>query len=411
MNVTQLELGESLLSSGSAQRALLLFRSVAKQAQDPLLRSEAFLGAARASQALGNLRRALVSFKRAQDGFRRLPYLPGLLATQLESSACLRVLGRFSDACRAWASFSTVIGFHPSLGRLFGLKKNSTQRKPPPLVLQEIPEILLEVGLVSRGQEQWSEAQDLCAEAFALFKKRGDQDGMVRAQWAWAGVERFLGHFKRAEILFGQTASLAHRQGDKRGQAYALCGRAACRRILGYGAASLADYRRAYAIFLKTKDVFGRAYGLCGMANAHRVWLDPEPTFALYRRAARLYGRVGDEGSLAFCWWGLGGSFRRCGQWAQAKVHYLKALKNFQKVRDHRGEILCLLGLARVHEAQSERGKISGAQATMLRRKAAHIARAAHLPWEMSLVRWESDRENPIAGVPPSASKGWKDLP
>ncbi|MGQ0645689.1 MAG: tetratricopeptide repeat protein [Elusimicrobiota bacterium] len=381
---------EALLTKNSPALALPLLKAAAGRARrDVFLKAEIAAQTAEALRALGRFKESLSSYWNAHRLYRLGGVPSERLRALLGASACLRILGHFDRARAMWRSVSGKEFFRVA--------------DPSPDV------VLLEIALVERGAGNLKRARALLARCLRGLKRRGDAEALRHAWWALGGTERFLGNYPAALAAYRRAEISARRLKDDSAAGYALCGQAGCLRVLGRWRESLRRYRRAHEIFAKAGDPFGRAYGLCGMGNAWRVGGDAEKSLPLYKASAALYRRVGDEGSRAFAFWGLGGSLRRLGKHSAAAAHYRRALKIFRKVKDARGEVSALLGLGRVLKESGRPGS------QKFFRRAAAAARAAGLPYERALCRFQAGQSSPAAfrpfGISPSAAAAWKYIP
>lgn len=384
---------ELLLDRGSNAQALPLLKRAARGAgADLFLKAEIAWKRGEALRAQGRFNEALRAYEISQRLYLACRVPSESLRAWLGASACLRILGRFERARGLW--------------RRIRKKYPGYFSRTSPAVSSASPEELqLEIALVERGAGRLGAARKILIPAIRAFSKSKDTEGLRHAWWALGGIERFSGRYRPALAAFKMAERLARQLGDSSAVAYALCGQAGCQRILGKGKLSLKSYRQAFQIFRRLRDSFGQAYGLCGMGNALRVWGDAKKSLPLYRRSAALYTRVGDKGSLAFAWWGRAGSLRRLGEHREAQYWYEKALRAFRQVKDARGEIMALLGIARTAHSKA---------AFLTRRAALRLAQRHHLPYEAALALWELKRNpKPLQklGVSPTVFQAWQDVP
>lgn len=120
----------------------------------------------------------------------------------------------------------------------------------------------------------------LAAEAYAVFRELGDEDGMARALSRMGEMARLRGDFKQAETFHEESLAL-YRELDS---TYFI---AVQLHNLGYVAQALGDIERMQALFTEclalTQDQWLGAHALIGLAGASGMRGEPE-------RAAWLFG-------------------------------------------------------------------------------------------------------------------------
>ncbi|HRY29313.1 MAG TPA: hypothetical protein P5079_04660 [Elusimicrobiota bacterium] len=392
-----LERAERAQAAGRNALAERLLQRAGRRAPDDFLRAEIIWRRAEALRALGRFREALSFYWRAHALYRRCGVSSERLRALLGASACLRILGRFSQAGRLWRTV---------------LRQKYVRRVPDPAPA----ECLLELALSERGAGRLLSARRLLLACLRQAKRGKDTELLRHIHWALGGTERFLGHFPKALASFKRAEDLARKTGDAAARAYALCGQAGTLRLLGRGADSYRRYRQAHGVFKRLRDPFGTAYGLCGMGNALRTYGNARRSIPLYVRSAEIYARVGDESSRAFALWGQSGAERRLGHPRSAARLGAQSLELFLQEKDRRGEIMASLGLARLLKEQGRT-----AEALLYIGKAAQTAHRAGLHYESALARFEKMRLRfprrdfsslfRSFGIPAPAVRRWQDLP
>jgi tetratricopeptide (TPR) repeat protein len=350
-----------------------------KHTRDRFLLAEIHWQKAESLRALGQFAQALAAYWTSHKLYRLSDAASERLRSLIGASSCLRVLGRYGQAQKAWRSVAASFWARS-------------------------PEATLEHALVLRGLGRHAEAR----RNLLTVTQTKEPALLQNAWWALAGAERFLGHFPSALKAFQNAARLARQNKDPLGCAYAFCGEAACHRILGNARPALQKYEAAYSVFVREKDPFGTAYGLCGMANAHRVYGDARKCLPLYQKSFKLYMKLGDKGSAGFALWGLGGAWRRLGDSLKAAAFYNRSLRHFQQDGDKRGVAMACIGLAGVFRDGGKMREFSKEAS-----RALDFARKNNLSYEAALCRAQGGASNALNrfGVSKKAYSRWRDIP
>jgi tetratricopeptide (TPR) repeat protein len=213
------------------------------------------------------------------------------------------------------------------------------------------------LGLSLRALGDWKGALKLFAEAGAIYKERGDREGLAFLQWAQGGALRVGGAaakaiaaFKEAKRLFGSLGS-----DHETAVGYCLCGLGGVSRMAGLWEDSLRYYTKANSLLGSLRDRFGVAYSHCGIGNALRMKGDFAGAMQHLRKAERVYRKIGDIVSYSYTLWSMGMTHLMEGRLTRAAQCFDDAASRFRKTKDIRGIIYCRLARGELFFLKGER--------------------------------------------------------
>ena len=267
---------------------------------------------------------ALDLYRQARTAYADEGYPDGERDACIGIGDCLRMLGRFGLAKRAYAG---AINLSEALHDPEGLAESQAG-----------------FGLSLRAQGNPERALPYLQHARRLYRQAQAAQGEGFVLWALASTYRFCGDLRKAIRHFKNALALAQQQGDEPGTGYALCGLGGASRLMGRFADTQDYYQQANALFEAEKDTYGRAYSYCGLGNAARMRGDYATAMQLFARAEKLYARIGDTASFAYTVWAMATVHKMRGDYPRSVQTFARARDLFRKTRDARGGIYCRLG-------------------------------------------------------------------
>src|SRR5690349_13191206 len=106
--LSYLQSAEAFLERDQTARAVPLLTKALRSGPDRFLRAEILWRRAESLRALGEFRLALADYWASHRLYRLCGVGSERLRTLLGASACLRILGRFSEAARMWRNASRM---------------------------------------------------------------------------------------------------------------------------------------------------------------------------------------------------------------------------------------------------------------------------------------------------------------
>ncbi len=239
---------------------------------------------------------------------------------QLHRAHCLRLAGSFRQAAH-----------------LYRMLQRSTDGRAPHAV-----DALVGEALALRVQGQLRRAYSLLHQALAVYRSRGDTEGIIHTLWAIGTTLRFAGDFRQAtaHLLDALRLWRQYRQGSP---TYLYCALGGLSRMQGAVQRSLRYYQRAHAYALAEEDTFGIAYSACGIANAHRMLGNWDATHHYFAIARAHYEHIGEQLSYAYTLWGEAMAYLIQQRWHEVAQPLHEAEHIFQRLGDRRGLVYVVL--------------------------------------------------------------------
>lgn len=224
-------------------------------------------------------------------------------------------------------------------------------------------------------------------ESYRSARAAGDTGAMAWALWSGGTLARQCGTLPLARRLLTHAVTLAAGSGDRLAHGYALAGLAETGRIQGDYAAvaelheqlleqgrahgearhivwamsGIAQMHRNTGAFDKALELFeesartaaeaddarGRAWSLRGVADVLSVRGETDRALGLLSEAEAICGAMNLESALAYNHKMRANVLYRAGRYEEARDTYRRARKEFEAIREPRGEALCRLGLAK----------------------------------------------------------------
>jgi tetratricopeptide (TPR) repeat protein len=371
--------GSILEDSNSTDRALELFRSSLRDAEDLKLepaQAETLRRMASAYAVRGDLARSQQHYERAIEICRRLKDEPALSQLYgdlgdvlLEAGETEAAIVLFKDALRLDADHKD------SLGKALAHRR---------------------LGTAYQARGLFSQAEDAYEEAEALLKNTDDEGELAVVCNHLGSLLLEQGHFQKAKERFERALEISRRHGNETGEAISLRWRGAARRELGARTEAEKDLRHAEEILVRqggedlpelvevrvelaaVLDDLGRtsaALELLADALRDARQLDNAPltmrvlgrtaaaladagdlsrALERYQEAIDIAERLKDEPELSELLGAIGDVLAKLGRHDEAVDHYRSALELDQEHQDTLGRAIAHRRLGSAHQASGE---------------------------------------------------------
>lgn len=332
------------------------------------LRSEWLETRARASQLVGDFRRAHADYARAWR----------LISRANDPWRLAEVSLRLGDTARQLEMFHAAMTWYDRAA------KQATAAGNRRLSLDALSGHAMSL----RGLGRYDAALKLFARLLRAYRDGRDREGAAYALWAMGTTERFAGRLAGANRHLAAAVQAYKKLGEGSGLAYAWCGWGGTLRMMGYAKRSGSLYAMAYRSFRRDNDRFGMAYASCGQGNARRMAGQLAAALPFMARAERGYRALKLHGPLGFVLWSRAQLLIERNRCVEAARQLTAAEASFRAARDPRGLVYVSLGWA-------ELAKARGLPAAGLYRKAAREARNLGLTLEETHARVRSGTAQP----------------
>jgi predicted ATPase/DNA-binding XRE family transcriptional regulator len=202
-------------------------------------------------------------------------------------------------------------------------------------------------GELAFVQGELAPAAEHFEESLALYRRLGDDAGIVAVLAELGQVARSQGDRDRARALSEEGLELARRLRDFKAAAIALGTLGRIERDRGNLEGAIARYGESLALFRELGHEWGSAFMLANLADAALRRGEPERAWALGQESLSIYGALGDGSGMALASIGLGDVARERGDEEQAEILYDEALTRYRELGNERGVARALGRLAR----------------------------------------------------------------
>lgn len=202
-------------------------------------------------------------------------------------------------------------------------------------------------GELAFVQGQLAPAAERFEESLALYRRLGDDAGIVAVLAELGQVARSQGDRDRARALSEEGLELARRLGDSKVAAIALGTLGRIERDRGNLEGAIACYGESLALFRELGHEWGSAFMLANLADAALRRGEPERAWALGQESLSIYGALGDRSGMALASIGLGDVAREREDEERARILYDEALTRYRDLGNERGEARALGRLSR----------------------------------------------------------------
>lgn len=202
------------------------------------------------------------------------------------------------------------------------------------------------LALALRGAGEPLKAVRGLKTALAAYVRLNDAQGQAFCLWALGGAWRIAGRLPEALACLKQAEKAHQKLGDEEGLSYTYCALGGVHRMRGHLELSRAYYTKANTSMRQRRDLFGTAYSFCGLGNAARMLGDLKTAHGFFARAERAYARIGDRVSYAYTIWSMATAYKTSGETRRARSGFLRARALFCSTKDRRGLAYVFLGLA-----------------------------------------------------------------
>jgi predicted ATPase/transcriptional regulator with XRE-family HTH domain len=207
-------------------------------------------------------------------------------------------------------------------------------------------------GRLAAFQGDFAVAQAWLDEAVTLGLQLGDEQVLLAARGAAAGLYQFKGEFIEAEQLAEETLARARRQGDTWWEGRMLAFRAQVALRRGDRAAASAHLDTAVRLARRAEDRWSLAMALGELGDVERMAGARAKAGSLYLESLELREGLGLFGLSPSLLHNLGYIALIEGDRRRARHRFGDAVAQFGRIGDRRGQAECLIGLALVAAAE-----------------------------------------------------------
>lgn len=227
---------------------------------------------------------------------------------------------------------------------------------PPDLRLREERERRAEalggIGVLTYLQGDYPLGRNALAEALALQRELGDQNGVADCLNNLGNILQAEGDYAEARACHEEALALRRKLNNRYGVACSLGN-------LGTIARDVDDLENAVLLNQASLDLFRElgnernlAYSLNNLANAYEGLSDFRLSRALHEESREIERRIGDRWAEANSILNLGQGALYQGDLERAKQHFTECLEMYTELQDQQGIALCLhpLGVVLIEE-------------------------------------------------------------
>jgi CHAT domain-containing protein/tetratricopeptide (TPR) repeat protein len=205
---------------------------------------------------------------------------------------------------------------------------------------------------VALGEKQ--KALDYFNQALPIRRAVGDRGGEAATLNNLASVYAALGEKQRALDHYNQALTLIRAVGNRWREAYVLSGLGFVYNELGERQRALDYYNQALPLLRAVGDREGEAITLNHLGFAYSSLGAKQKALDHYNKALALIQAVGNPWREAYVLNNLGFVYNELGEEQRTLDCYNQALRLAQGVGDRNGEVVALLGIARIEDGQGK---------------------------------------------------------